>query len=211
MSLFICINLNIKEEYSVKLLNYICTVEYFRIKSLVIENEVWRDIIGYEGLYQISDLGRVKSLARWYKSSVSLYMKENIKNQRINHGGYLYLDLSKNGKKKSFTVHSLVAAAFIGKRPINTTIDHKNGNKLDNRVCNLEYCSIQENISRFRHLFNDYKGENHPMSRLTEEDVINIRKLYQEGNIKQKDIAKMYNITQVMVSRIHRRIAWSHI
>lgn len=184
-------------------------------KNLSLENidgEIWKDIPGFEGLYQASNLGRIKSLERWYQSANLLKMPENIKTQRINHKGYLYLHLCKNGKKWATTVHKLIALTFIGEKPYpKVTINHIDANKLNNKVENLEYCSVKENIQHYRREVNDFVGINHPMARLTETDVLNIRKEYTELKTKQKDIAAKYNITQVMVSRIIRRIAWTHI
>ncbi len=92
--------------------------------------EVWKDIKGYEGLYQVSSLGKVKNLK---------YNK--ILRGTINKGGYLVVSLSKNNKPKKHYVHRLVAQTFIE----NNIVNHKNFNKLDNRVENLEWCSQEYN------------------------------------------------------------------
>ncbi len=177
-----------------------------------IEGEIWKDIPGYEGLYQASNKGRIKSLERYYKSAILLKMPENIKKQTINYKGYWFLHLSKNGKKHPTTVHKLIILTFKGPKPYpEATVNHIDSNKLNNQDNNLEYCSVKDNILHFRKNINDYIGINHPMARLSEEDVISIRKEYKELKTKQKDIAKKYNITQVMVSRIIVRKAWNHI
>ena len=92
--------------------------------------EVWKDIKGYEGLYQVSSLGKVKNLK---------YNK--ILKRTINKGGYMVVSLSKNNKSKKYYVHRLVAQTFIE----NNIVNHKNFNKLDNRVENLEWCSQEYN------------------------------------------------------------------
>lgn len=100
--------------------------------------EIWKDIEGYEGLYQISSLGRVKSL---YNS------KEIIRKTRINKFGYPYLNLSKNGKKKTFTVHRLVALAFLPNPDNLSQVNHIDEDKTNNRVENLEWCSAKYNAN----------------------------------------------------------------
>lgn len=175
-------------------------------------NEIWKDIPNYEGLYQVSNLGRVKSLERDYKSAFVRKMPQNIKKQKINKRGYYYLHLCKNGKKWATTVHKLVVFAFIGPKPYpDVTINHKDSNKLNNRLENLEYCSIKENNRHYRDNVIDFVGEDHPMAKLTEKDVISIRNEYSNLKTKQKDIAAKYGVTQVMISRIILRKAWSHI
>ena len=90
-------------------------------------NEVWKDIVDYEGLYQVSNLGRVKSLFRY---------KRILKPQKDIHG-YLKVGLYKNGKCKLFNIHKLVANAFIENPNNYKYVNHKDENKLDNRIENL--------------------------------------------------------------------------
>lgn len=102
--------------------------------------EKWRDIAGYEGLYQISNLGRVKSLnyARQHKSSIkSLQVKSN---------GYVKVDLKHNGKLSSMNVHRLVAKAFIPNPGNKSDVNHIDGNKENNRLDNLEWATRSENM-----------------------------------------------------------------
>lgn len=102
--------------------------------------EIWRDVKGYEGLYQISNLGRVKSL-NYKKMKVEKILSLKPKKQ-----GYARVNFSKNGIRKTFTVHRLVALAFIPKEKNKNLINHKNEIKNDNRVCNLEWCDSQYNL-----------------------------------------------------------------
>lgn len=100
----------------------------------MIDNEKWKPIKNYESLYEVSDLGNIKSLKR----NVILKVR-NDKN------GYLVINLCKKGKTKTFKVHRLVAHEFID-NPLNKKeINHKDGNKQNNRVNNLEWCSSKEN------------------------------------------------------------------
>ena len=104
--------------------------------------EIWKDIKGYEGLYQVSNLGRVKSLERYdsYNKKVDekiLKTKENL--------GYIYVNLHKNGIQKGYKVHRLVAEAFIPNPDNKPCIDHINTIVTDNRVENLRWCTYSEN------------------------------------------------------------------
>lgn len=105
--------------------------------------EIWKDIKGYEGLYQISNFGRVKSLKRKTLNSKCLYDK--ILNNRINHNGYFMIFLSKNKKIKGFRINRLVAEAFLPNPNNKPQVNHKDGNKTNNRIDNLEWCTAKHN------------------------------------------------------------------
>ena len=103
------------------------------------KEEQWKDIIGYEGRYMVSDLGRVKSLPKNRHKSIIKKANSN------GHKGYLALALSLDGKHKAKYVHILVAEAFIPKPLLKRTVNHKNGVKYDNRVTELEWATYSEN------------------------------------------------------------------
>lgn len=110
------------------------------------EGEVWKDVVGYEGLYQVSNLGRVKSLERNVEKSnkKSMFVCSRILRPFTNKK-YQYSTLSKNGKESNNKIHRLVAYAFI-KNPNNyTQINHKDENTLNNCVDNLEWCTNSYN------------------------------------------------------------------
>lgn len=107
--------------------------------------EIWVDIKGYEGLYQVSNLGRVKSLERI--DSLGHKRKEKILKPRKNKDGYLQVVLCKEGKYKEFRVHRLVAIAFIPNTDNKPFIDHINTIRDDNRVENLRWVTHEENIN----------------------------------------------------------------
>ena len=115
-------------------------------------NEIWKDIIGYEGLYQISNLGRVKSLPRkFYKSNGKVHksiQNEIILKDRFSAKGYKTVVLRKDLIPKSHQVHRLVALNFIGLPDLDRNqVNHLNKNKLDNQVSNLEWVNNRENIN----------------------------------------------------------------
>ena len=111
--------------------------------------ENWKDIKGYEGLYQVSDLGRIKSLARdiYCQNGIVRHIEEKILAFNLDRGGYQYVALSLNGKAKSIKVHRLVALAFIPNPENKSQINHKNEVKTDNSVENLEWCDAAYNVN----------------------------------------------------------------
>lgn len=137
-------------------------------------NEIWKDIPDYEGLYQVSNLGRIKSLERYvYRPTINVYQKHNTKILKtcLNNDGYRHLHLKNEGKIKDFLVHRLVALAFIPNPENKTQIDHINTVRTDNRVENLRWVTPSENvrnpitlsrISGVNHRLYGVKGENNP-------------------------------------------------
>ena len=111
--------------------------------------EIWKDVEGYEGLYQVSNFGNVKSVKRIIKKANNAYLsvKERLLKYTTNHKGYKMVSLSKNGKQKSCTVHRLVAKAFIPNPKDLPQVNHKDENKLNNYVNNLEWCDNKYNCN----------------------------------------------------------------
>ena len=114
------------------------------------KRESWRDIAGFEGVYQISDFGRVKSLARiiphlgrWGKI-VNQKFKERIL-RPIKNDGYNYVYLSIGGKLHSRKIHRMVAETFIPNPKNKPTVNHKDGNRSHNEKSNLEWATVGEN------------------------------------------------------------------
>lgn len=107
--------------------------------------EVWKNIKGYEGLYQVSNLGRVKSLV--FRNNVCCLNKEKILSLNKQKKGYISVILCKNGKPKMFYVHRLVADAFIPNPNNLPQVNHKDENKENNCEDNLEFCTRKYNIN----------------------------------------------------------------
>ena len=107
--------------------------------------EIWKDIEGYEGLYQVSNKGRIKSLNRI--DSRGHKVNEKILSSKPNNKGYLRVHLYKNGKRKPFSVHRLVAIAFIPNPNNLLEVNHKDENKENNTVDNLEWCDRKYNAN----------------------------------------------------------------
>lgn len=109
--------------------------------------EIYKDIRGYEGLYQVSNLGNVKSLQRTITNSRGQVRGLNVYLLKPNkkRTGYLEVSLRKDGKQRSFLIHRLVASNFISNNEGKPQVNHINGIKTDNRVENLEWCTVSEN------------------------------------------------------------------
>lgn len=120
---------------------------------------VWKDIVGYEGIYQVSNEGEVKSLYRIVDRGLlpNRIQKERILKKSINAQGYYVVNLTKEGKQKVHTVHSLVAMCFIGDRAGLDT-NHIDSNRLNNCIDNLEYVSRRENTCHGKSRKHDFPG-----------------------------------------------------
>lgn len=125
-------------------------IEYYKNHELAnLPNEVWKDVLGYEGIYQASNLGRVKSLERdiAHPRHGTYRRKERILKPKVSHCGYIVGTIQVDKNRNCILWHELVMLAFVGSS--NLSIDHLNGIKTDNRLENLEYVNQRENISRY--------------------------------------------------------------
>ena len=117
--------------------------------------EIWKAVKGYEGLYEVSNLGRVKSLERIVERSngIRRTVNEKILKEKINGGGYFYIVLFNTGVRKTKSIHQLVAESFLNHNPcgMKLVVNHINFNKTDNRVENLEIVTARENSNK-KHL-----------------------------------------------------------
>ena len=116
------------------------------------ENERWVDIPGYEGIYQVSDQGRVMNVVRGRQLKL-----------HINGSGYIQVTLQKQGQRKYPLVHRLVAQAFIPNPESRPQVNHINGVKCDNRKSNLEWCTMSENLWHRHNILNQPGGRSRPV------------------------------------------------
>lgn len=163
--------------------------------------EVWKSVKNYEGIYEVSNIGRVKSLK---------FGKEKILKQVIIKG-YCCLDLCKNGNIKRVKIHRLVLLAFIQNHENKLEVNHIDGNKKNNNVSNLEWNTASENkkhalLTGLRIMPN---GGIHHNSKLNENDVLKIREMGK--NTIHKIISEKFNVSKSVVTNIINRKSWKHI
>lgn len=158
--------------------------------------EIWKPVIGYEDWYEVSSLGNVKRVAPERGAKVGKHLKVRYAS------GYLVVWLSRNSEVQAFTVHTLVAEAFLGPRSKGQEINHKDFRTSNNRLDNLEYLTHQENVQHTLEQGRwDYRGEKHPGARLTNEQVEQMRLEFASGNTAL-ELAKKYEIAIETASRI---------
>lgn len=176
--------------------------------------EIWKDIIGYETYYQISNLGRVKSLAKHSNGlSKNQYTdKEIILKPTISSTGYFVVSLYINNKKIQHYIHRLIASHFIPNIDNKPEVNHINSIRHDNRLENLEWCTHKENIQHAVDTgqLKPKKGENHGGSKLTEIQVLEIKERLnnQENGV---NIAKLFSVSHKTISKIKTGKRWNHI
>lgn len=174
--------------------------------------EIWRDIPGFEGSYQVSSLGRVKSLARTIArvgGKGDMHLKEKFLKVHPNSDNYPIVGMNLNGKRFSDAVHRLVLLAFVGPRPPGMEARHLNGKRGDPRLINLEYGTPKQNASDKREHGTLACGSRSGMSKLTSEQVEEIRDLLSEG-YSQSAVAAKFGVTQPAICHINTGHTWHH-
>jgi|SRR5690554_810142 len=174
--------------------------------------EIWKDIPGFEGYYQASSLGRIKSVKRSverrnnHKNGIWVYKSKIIK-PRLSTWGYYQVSLyTEHGRNQPF-VHRIIAFTFIENPRNKPQVNHKNGIKTDNRIENLEWCTHSENN---KHAYDAglKKGITKRKYKLSDENVLYIRK---NKNITGKELAKKFNVSESAISNIRLRKAKKYI
>lgn len=157
--------------------------------------EIWEDVVGYEGVYKVSNIGRVKSLAREARNRHGFRpIRERFLRLCDDGKGYLCVGLRKNNNPKSWSVHRLVAEAFLPNPENLPCVNHINGIKKDNTISNLEWCTYSHNNQHSFDLGLSSKGSRHYKTKLNEEQVLQISSLLDGQKHTQVQIAKMFNV-----------------
>lgn len=158
-----------------------------------LEGEVWMPVVGYEELYSVSNLGRVKRNARSWRSGRKgcrfKHLDESLVAQRMNAYGYKICTLCKDGVKKTKRVHVLVAMAFIENSMDKPVVNHKDGNKAHNEVSNLEWMTTKENCIHSITVLHKKAGER----KYTGEEISQMEQMYADG-MRPFEIANTLNI-----------------
>lgn len=162
--------------------------------------EAWRPVVDFEGCYEVSNYGQVKSIPRPSATG-------GIRAQRRNSGGYPYVVLSGNGLRTTRTVHRLVLEAFVGPKPDGMEARHLDGMRDNNRLDNLCWGTKTENMADKLMHGTDNRGERCGNAKLTRDDVLTIRSM--DGT--QQEIADKFGISQVHAGRIINRQVWTDI
>lgn len=175
--------------------------------------EIWKDIKGYEGMYQVSNNGLVKSLDRMVKfrgTEVPKRQEGRILKPGISKG-YKKVVLMKDGERRNFSVHRLVANAHISKTSDGyDTVNHLDGDKLNNNATNLEWCSVYGNT--IHAIDNGLKpvGSKHYLAKLTEEKVGCIRRMKVTG-FTYNELSMLFNVSKSTIKSIVARRTWKHV
>lgn len=169
--------------------------------------EVWKTIPGLPD-YEASDQGRLRSYKRDKKAKEIPHLMACVPDEK----GYLLANCTINSKGATQRVHRLIARAFIGEIPIGHQINHKNGIKSDNRLCNLEICTPSQNQ---RHRTNvlgvNLKWYRSPGARkLTAQNIRDIRTKVASGRLFV-DVARDYEVSANCISNIWKRKRWAHV
>ena len=177
----------------------------------IIPKEEWKPVVGFEGFYEVSNHGRVKSIVRMSRTN-SIHsglrrMGGIIRKLLKDTNGYQHVAITALGVRRLAMVHHLVLDAFVGTRPEGMECCHNNSNPSDNHLSNLRwdthYNNNQDRKNRGMYLV----GSKHHQAKLTKQDVLFIRNSDMTGVV----LAKMHNIGRTQVSRIKRGESWKHL
>lgn len=174
-------------------------------------SEMWKPVVGYEGIYEVSSAGRVKRIKTEHGVQAGRQLKP-FSDRR----GYPTVGLYKNRKRRMLMVHRLLTTTFWGPLPIGKQTNHKNGIKADNRLENLEFVTPSENTKHaYAHgLMHPcsgpnlkVRGENHARAKLTEQDVWDVRRRLSAGESWQS-IANSYDVSKSAIQGIKNGKNW---
>jgi hypothetical protein len=177
-----------------------------KVSEVKMMKEEWRQVLNYEGLYEVSSLGRVRSLDR----SVNHYRGSRISRGKVlstyrGSDGYLSVCLCMNGSKNHARVHRLVLESFLGPCPDGLECCHNNGDRGDNTLDNLRWDTRSSNFAdSVKHGTRGF-GEAHPNAKISNFGVRVIRRLIEGGRCTGREIAKVFSVSPTTISEINLR------
>lgn len=179
-------------------------------------NEIWKDIIGYEGKYQVSNKGNVRSLDRVIEYSDG--RKSRHRGRQLKHltckEGYLKVNLWKNNKMEKSLIHTLVAKHFLqGDYKDGYVVNHIDFDKTNNKVENLEWVTQYDNVHHTDRAGRRAYGNEVSSAKLTDEKVRYIRKHYKKRDkeFNTSTLAKKFDVAETLISRVVRHKIWKHV
>lgn len=175
-------------------------------------SERWRPVPGYEGSYEVSDAGRVRSLDRVVMRSDG--RRRRFEGRLLSPGvlrsGHLVVGLHRRGAQETMCVHRLVLLAFVGPPAPGRIACHNDGDASNNALSNLRWDTHKNNTADMRRHDTMVRGESSPNAILTSSQVAEIRRLYHEGH-SQPTLAHAFGVSRTNISAIVTRRSWKHI
>lgn len=170
----------------------------------------WAQASLWEGRYEVSEDGQVRSLERYAPSRWNSVRRVPpcILTQRLSNSGYLYVNLSRSNKTTNVFVHTLVLEAFAGTRPPGMEACHNDGNRLNNSIHNLRWATHAENQADQKMHGTALMGARNPQARLNYEAVSDIRSRYAAGGVLQRELAAEFGVDQATIGRVVRGELW---
>ena len=175
-------------------LGYLCLVSDYSVPLA----DVWKPIGFFQGKYEVSQTGKIRNV----KTGC-------IRKLTLSRQGYINISIYHKGRYYSKRVHRLVANAFLGAIPEGMFVNHKDCNKTNNHVSNLEYVTHSENILH-AHIHKRFKvGIHNPRAILKEKDVLEIRHL--SGKVARVILARRFGVSYATIEHIQKRMSWKHL
>lgn len=158
--------------------------------------EIWKDAVGFEGFYEVSNHGNVRRIG-----------KQKLLAKIVDKDGYIVHCFSVDNKRKNVMAHKLTIEAFKGPCPIGQVTRHRDGTRNNNSITNLEYGTYADNSADMVAHNTQVKGEDQHLAKLTEMNVLAIR----QSKLTQTQLAQLYKVSQGNISAILSRTTWKHI